>query len=608
MLNLFSKRVQLDYIGNVRWELEGSVLTLSGSGAIPAYSTGTGIWYSNAQSITKVIIGDGITSIGSYSFENFGKDGKSGITFEVGSGVTSIGQYAFYLCGYSNQGNVNLIFKCPATTISSYAFNKVGELCRGKVDISFTNSSIVTIDTYAFSRLGYKCASSVSLKATCSNSNINSYAFFESSLGSAGSSIVFTGTISKINNQAFYYYGCNSTRPVNIDIQANCAGIGQNTFKYLAAGAKGLTFNVYSTGLTIDTNGFTEAANNITSATLTFAGTVTKVGKTSFYNFGLYSTSDIIFNFQDLKYIDTNAFQNAGRGGNNFLFFANCNALTVESNAFYEAALGNNYSSFIFAGSTIKINAQAFYNVGYKSNGGTNIDIQSQCSSIGSSAFKFLAKEAYGPLTFKANCVSVTIEPYAFNEAGVKNPNVSIILTGTVYRLNEYSFLGAGNLANGPVFIDIQAVVPYFGVSSFQNVGKEAIGPLTINARCKDATFDTSSFYEAGKENKGDVQITMTGTVAKIGKTGFYCAGYQALGQVDIDILSIVPNIGLNAFQNVSRVYINAPRRQLYQLVKCQNVMYATKNTNFIYKLHYKVALASFILDFKWFACFVSNK
>jgi len=168
--------------------------------------------------------------------------------------------------------------------------------------------------------------------------------------------------------------------------------------------------------------------------------------------------------------------------------------------------------------------------------------------------------------------------------------------------------LGAGNLANGPVFIDIQAVVPYFGVSSFQNVGKEAIGPLTINARCKDATFDTSSFYEVGKENKGDVQITMTGTVAKIGKTGFYCAGYQALGQVDIDILSIVPNIGLNAFQNVSRVYINAPRRQLYQLVKCQNVMYATKNTNFIYKLHYKVALASFILDFKWFACFVSNK
>jgi len=160
MLNLFSKRVQLDYIGNVRWELEGSVLTLSGSGAIPDYSTGTGIWYSNAQSITKVIIGDGITSIGSYSFENFGKDGKSGITFEVGSGVTSIGQYAFYLCGYSNQGNVNLIFKCPATTISSYAFNKVGELCRGKVDISFTNSSIVTIDIYAFSRLGYKCASS----------------------------------------------------------------------------------------------------------------------------------------------------------------------------------------------------------------------------------------------------------------------------------------------------------------------------------------------------------------------------------------------------------------------------------------------------------------
>ena len=80
---------------NVHWTLEGGKLTISGSGAMTSWQNANKVPWNNYKSqIRSVVIGDGVTSIGEYAFEecmniasvSFGKD------------VKTIGMNAFYNC------------------------------------------------------------------------------------------------------------------------------------------------------------------------------------------------------------------------------------------------------------------------------------------------------------------------------------------------------------------------------------------------------------------------------------------------------------------------------------------------------------------------------
>ena len=54
---------------NITWELEGTTLTISGDGEIPALTTSSAVpWYSNATAITVVNLSGNITAIGKYTF------------------------------------------------------------------------------------------------------------------------------------------------------------------------------------------------------------------------------------------------------------------------------------------------------------------------------------------------------------------------------------------------------------------------------------------------------------------------------------------------------------------------------------------------------------
>ena len=54
---------------NITWELEGTTLTISGDGEIPAFTTSSAVpWYSNATAITVVNLSGNITAIGKYTF------------------------------------------------------------------------------------------------------------------------------------------------------------------------------------------------------------------------------------------------------------------------------------------------------------------------------------------------------------------------------------------------------------------------------------------------------------------------------------------------------------------------------------------------------------
>ena len=103
------------------WTLSGGALTLSGTGAMTNFANKTAMpWYEYLDQIEKVVIEDGITSIGNYAFM-----GCSDLAeVSIGSSVKTIGVNAFSGC--SKIEEVSL--PASLTGISNYAFNNCSSL------------------------------------------------------------------------------------------------------------------------------------------------------------------------------------------------------------------------------------------------------------------------------------------------------------------------------------------------------------------------------------------------------------------------------------------------------------------------------------------------
>jgi len=80
---------------NLTWELssEGE-LTISGTGAMANYGAHEAPWYAYHESITTIVMADGVTTIGHWAFSNCGN--LTSVT--IPNSVTSIGNYAFWEC------------------------------------------------------------------------------------------------------------------------------------------------------------------------------------------------------------------------------------------------------------------------------------------------------------------------------------------------------------------------------------------------------------------------------------------------------------------------------------------------------------------------------
>lgn len=80
---------------DIKWELNDGVLIVSGNGEMPNYSpSNRAPWYSKRDEINRVIINDGITTIGSSSFV----DCKNLLTVDLCEGITQINNMAFIDC------------------------------------------------------------------------------------------------------------------------------------------------------------------------------------------------------------------------------------------------------------------------------------------------------------------------------------------------------------------------------------------------------------------------------------------------------------------------------------------------------------------------------
>lgn len=194
---------------NLKWKLEGGTLTVSGTGAMYNYDYGSGRtvpWSSQKDSIEKVVIGSGVTTIGNYAFEEchvidsviIGKDVKSigegaydTTKIVISNGVTGIGEGAF--CYFTELTSVSL----PGSlkSIGAYAFRGCSSLKSVVIP-----DSVTSIGEGAF----YRCTALTTATVSNSVSRI-SYGTFMSCENLI--SVTIPNSVKSIGEKAFYNCG-----------------------------------------------------------------------------------------------------------------------------------------------------------------------------------------------------------------------------------------------------------------------------------------------------------------------------------------------------------------------------------------------------------------
>ena len=161
---LFSfSAIYADVAADFDWKLEGSTLTISGTGNMPDYESGSDVpWYSRRGEIKKVVIENGVKNIGNKAFRDcvkltsveipssvtsIGDDAFSGCynltSVEIPNFVTSIGNWAFEDC----QLITSIEIPSSVTSIGDWAFNK----CYRLNSVTFKGSTPPELGGGAFS-------------------------------------------------------------------------------------------------------------------------------------------------------------------------------------------------------------------------------------------------------------------------------------------------------------------------------------------------------------------------------------------------------------------------------------------------------------------------
>ena len=127
--------------GNIRWTIQGGVMTLEGNGAIPNFYNNDCPWQGRSTTIRAVVFSGEITSIGAFAF--YGYSSLKEVTLP--ETLTSIGNNAFSGC----KALVQIRIPDKVETIGEYAF----AYCDSLKSIVL-GASLKTIDHYAFFKSG----------------------------------------------------------------------------------------------------------------------------------------------------------------------------------------------------------------------------------------------------------------------------------------------------------------------------------------------------------------------------------------------------------------------------------------------------------------------
>ena len=147
-------------IGECTWELDGTVLTIKGEGAMKDFASASEVPW--PTSITEVIIEEGVTNIGANAFLNC----ASLISATIPKSVTDIGYRAFFFC--SNLATITL--PDGVTNIGEDAFRA----CASLTSVTIPDS-VTSIGMWAFSY----CISLTSVTLGDSGIKIGNSAFYD---------------------------------------------------------------------------------------------------------------------------------------------------------------------------------------------------------------------------------------------------------------------------------------------------------------------------------------------------------------------------------------------------------------------------------------------
>ena len=226
--------------GDLKWVLyENGLLEITGSGKMSwSYSYNSSPWYAYRDSITSIMIGDGVTSIGYYAF--FECTGLTSIT--IPDSVTSIGNYAFSGC----KGLTSITIPDGVTSIGGAFFD-----CSALESITVSKGNTVY---HSNGNCLIKTASKT-LIAGCKNSVIP-----------------VDGSVTSIGDYAFEY--CSGL--TSITIPNGVTSIGGSAF----SGCKGLVSIIIPDGVTSIGYSAFEGCSKLTSVTI--GNSVTSIGKEAF--------------------------------------------------------------------------------------------------------------------------------------------------------------------------------------------------------------------------------------------------------------------------------------------------------------------------------------
>ena len=217
---------------NLTWTLDANgTLTISGTGTMKDYdyNNNPSPAYNNSN-VKKIVIEDGVTSIGKSAFS----DCSNLTSITIPNSVTSIGDFAFYYC----TSLTTITIPDNVTSIGESAFRFCSSLTSitipdgvtsiGNAAFSYTGlksitipDSVTSIGKFAF----YNCTSLTSITIPDGVTSIGESAFLSCS---SLTSITIPDSVTSIGESAFY--GCSSL--TSITIPDSVTSIGNSAFSY----------------------------------------------------------------------------------------------------------------------------------------------------------------------------------------------------------------------------------------------------------------------------------------------------------------------------------------------------------------------------------------